>query len=470
MTVDVNALAQELRGIVGDEYIQTSPFERMTYADTSMPYAVAREELPDVVAQPANTEEVSAVLRYAHERRIPVVTYGSGTSLIYATKPKHRGIVLSTERLTDLVINEECQWFECGAGLKAWVATRELDKRGYFLQIQTQAGSSIGGAVSINTLGHLTDNVFGRPLHNVLGLEVVLPTGEILHTGAECLRRGAGWDLSRLFIGAEGILGIITRVRMILVHTPETVDVAGFFKQTEDIGRAMALMYRSNAPLPMDGEFVSEKCCRIGYEKYGLDFPEGALAIARMMGRTKTEARSNAEAMVRLFKEAGATESFVLEDPHVKEKVWAVRENAMRWGQEKELKGYVAIEVNPSLPRLPEAMEELNRITEGRSDLIGQTEAYLYGHVGSDSLHCLFAFPFDWDREKVRQLTQEIWNLEKDLQLKYGGVGGDWGWLPQRVPLYREKYGEVSYGVIQKLKALFDPHNILNRGNLEGEV
>jgi len=142
----------------------------------------------------------------------------------------------------------------------------------------------------------------------------------------------------------------------------------------------------------------------------------------------------------------------------------------MRWGQEKGLKGYVAIEVNPTLPRLPEAMRELNQITEGRTDLIGQTEAYLYGHVGSDSLHCLFAFPYEWDREKVKQLTQEIWALEKDLQLKYGGVGGDWGWLPQRVPLYREKYGEVSYGLIKKIKALFDPNNILNRGNLEGEA
>jgi len=470
MTLNSDQLVQELSGIVGGEYVQTSVFERMTYADTSMPYAVAQEEIPDVVVQPANVEEVSAVLRYANERKIPVVTYGSGTSLIYATKPKHKGIVLSTERLVSLSIQEDYQWFECGAGIKAWVVGKELGKRGYFLQIQTQAGSSIGGAVSINTLGHLTDNVFGRPIHNVLGLEVVLPTGEILQTGAECLRRCAGWDLSRIFIGSEGILGVITKVRMILVHTPETVDVAGFFKQTEDIGRAMAFMYKSNAPLPMDGEFVSEKCCKIGYEKYGLDFPEGALAIARMMGKTQAEAQSNAQAMVDLFKKVGATDAFVLEDPHVKEKVWAVRENAMRWGQEKELKGYVAIEVNPSLPKLPDAMSELNRITEGRRDLIGQTEAYLYGHVGSDSLHCLFAFPFEWDREKVKQLTQEIWALEKELQLKYGGVGGDWGWLPHRVPLYKEKYGEVSYGVIKKMKALFDPNNILNRGNLEGEV
>jgi FAD/FMN-containing dehydrogenase len=174
--------------------------------------------------------------------------------------------------------------------------------------------------------------------------------------------------------------------------------------------------------------------------------------------------------MVRLFKKAGATEAFVLDDPEVAEKVWGVRENAMRWGQEKGLKGYLAIEVNPTLPRIAEAMTELTHITEGRNDLIGETEAYLYGHVGSDSLHCLFAFPYSWDTQKMKQVVDEIWNLEKELMLKYDGVGGDWGWLPHRVPLFREKYGETSYEVVKKLKKLFDPNNILNRGNVEGEV
>jgi FAD/FMN-containing dehydrogenase len=70
----------------------------------------------------------------------------------------------------------------------------------------------------------------------------------------------------------------------------------------------------------------------------------------------------------------------------------------------------------------------------------------------------------------MKQVVDEIWNLEKELQLKYDGVGGDWGWLPHRVPLFREKYGETSYELIKKMKQLFDPNNILNRGNVEGEV
>jgi glycolate oxidase len=470
MNFNLEKLAQELRQIVGVEHVHEDLFDRINYADTSLPYDVEKENLPDVVVQPGDAQEVSSVLKYANMNNIPVTTYGSGTSLIFSSKPKHRGIVLSTERMTSLEINEDCQYIECGAGIKTGQAIKELGKYGYFFPIQTQAGSTVGGAVSINTLGHLTDNLFGRPVNNVLGLEVVLPTGEIIETGSKCLRRAAGWDLARIFVGAEGILGIITKVRMSLIPMPETVDVVGFFKKIEEIGLLVSSMYKQKLPLPMDGELVGEKACKVGYEASNLDFPEGAMVVIRTLGHTKEEAMKRAEEMVAFLKKAGATESFVLKDHIIAEKIWGVRENAMRWGQEKGLKGYQAIEVNPILPRLSEAMTELSHITEGRTDLIGETEAYVYGHVGSDSLHCLFAFPHDWPIEKMKQVVDQIWTLEKELQLKYGGVGGDWGWLPHRVPLYREKYGETSYGIIKKLKQLFDPANILNRGNLEGEV
>jgi glycolate oxidase len=142
----------------------------------------------------------------------------------------------------------------------------------------------------------------------------------------------------------------------------------------------------------------------------------------------------------------------------------------MRWGKEKNKKGGKAIEVNPVLPRLSEAITDLLHITENRTDIIAESEAYLYGHVGSGSLHCYLTYPPGWSIEKMKNFVAAIWNLEKELQLKYGGVGGDWGWFPHRLSLYRETYGDESYEVIKKIKKLFDPNDILNRGNLEGEV
>ena len=470
MKVNLEHVTQDLKDIVGKDHVYTSLFERINYADTLLPYDVEEGDLPDIVVQPANAQEISEVLKYANEYKIPVSTYGSGTSLIFSTRPKHRGITLSTERLTHFEVNEDCQWFECGAAVKTGYATNELEKLDYFLPIQTQAGSTIGGAVSINTLGHLADNIFGRPVHNVLGLEVVLPTGEIIQTGSKSLRRSAGWDLTRIFIGAEGVLGIITMVRMVLHPMMKTVDSVAIFKKTEEIGDAIGLMYKKKLPLPMDVEFVGKKGSKIGCEACGLDFPEGAMLITRSMGRTKEEALENAKQIVELFKSAGAIESFILEDEKMAEKVWWVRTNGMRESKEKKKAGFISIEVNPALPRLSEAMAELSHITEGRKDLIGETETFLFGHVGSDSLHCDFTFPGDWPTEKMKQVIDEIWNLEKELNIKYDGVGGDWGQLPYRVPFYREKYGEANYGIIKKMKHLFDPNNILNRGNVEGEV
>ena len=471
MTVNLEEMTQSLINIVGKEHVSTELFERVNYADTSLPYDVEEEDLPDVVVHPGTSEEVSGILRYANKHGIPVTTYGSGTSLIFGTKPKHKGITLSTRRLDFFQIEEDYQWFESGAGVTIARVNTELEKRGYCLPINvgSRMQATIGGAVSVNTCGHLMDYIYGKPVSNVLGLEVVLPTGEIIRTGSKTIRRATGWDLARIFVGAEGILGVITRIRMAFYPKPETADTVGFFKTAEDIGRAFSVMLKKKLPPILDGEFASEKCCKVGYEAYGLDFPEGALAITQSMGRTREEALANAREMERFFRAEGATESFVLEDPKVRAQVWGVRENAMRWGKEKGLKGYQAIEVNPPLPFLTQAITELNHITEGRDDLIGQTEAYLYGHIGASSLHCLFAFPYEWPIEKMKQVVREIWRLEKELNIKYDGVGGDWGQLPYRVPFYREKYGEVSYEIIRKMKQLFDPNNILNRGNLEGE-
>ena len=472
MDTNSDQLVQDLREMVGEEYVCCDLFEKINYADTSLPYDVQESELPEVVVHPGNAEEIAEVLRYANKQKIAVTTHGSGTSLIFGTRPKHRGIVMSTKRLNFFQIEEDYQWFECGPGLTIAQVMEKLERRGYSLPINvgSRGQATIGGAVSVNTVGHLLDNIYGRPVNNVLALEVVLPTGEIIQTGSKSLRRAAGWDLTRLFVGAEGILGVITKIRMVLHPKPEKADAVAFFQNAEAIGHAFASMFTKGLPLPLDGEFVSEKCCEIGYEAYGLNFPKGAMAITQSIGRTEEEAQQNAKDMVEFFKSVGATESFVLEDEEVREQVWGVRENAMRWGQEKGLKGYMTIEVNPPLPLLAEAIAELEHITEGRNDLIGEAEAYLYGHIGADSLHCLFSFPYTWPTEKVKQLVNQIWGLEKELNIKYDGVGGDWGQLPYRVPYYREKYGETSYDIIKKIKQIVDPNNTLNRGNLEGEV
>ena len=290
-------LIQRLRGIVGENHASTDLFERINYADTSLPYDIEESDLPDIVVHPQNAKEVSEVLKYANQEKIPVTTYGSGTSLIFGTKPKHRGIMMSTRRLDFFQIKEDYQWFESGAGVTIAQIMKEVEKLGYCVPINvgSRMQATIGGAVSVNTVGHLMDYIYGKPVSNVLGLEVVLPSGEIIQTGSKTIRRATGWDLARIFVGAEGILGVITKIRMAFYPSRKRQILLLFLKSRRDRGSAFSLMFRKKLPPIMDGEFVSEKCCKVGYEAYGLDFPEGALAITQSMGRTKEEALKNAK-------------------------------------------------------------------------------------------------------------------------------------------------------------------------------
>src|SRR4030042_1158431 len=173
MSGSLEQLTQSLAGIVGRDHVNTDLFERINYADTSLPYDVQEGDLPDVVIHPGNTGEVAEVLKYANQQKIPVTTYGSGTSLIFGTKPKYRGITLSTRRLDSLQIEEDYQWFESGAGVTIARVNTELEKLGYCLPINvgSRMQATIGGAVSVNTVGHLMDYIYGKPVSNVLGVE-----------------------------------------------------------------------------------------------------------------------------------------------------------------------------------------------------------------------------------------------------------------------------------------------------------
>ena len=128
MTINLDQLAQDLKSIVGENHVYSDVIERLNYAETILPYDIVEEDLPDVVVQPANTEEVSEVLQYANKHEIPVTTFGSGTSGMYGTKPKHRGITMSCERLNFLRIDEDSQWLECGPGARTGYVIKELEK------------------------------------------------------------------------------------------------------------------------------------------------------------------------------------------------------------------------------------------------------------------------------------------------------------------------------------------------------
>jgi glycolate oxidase len=139
----------------------------------------------NAVVKPCNAIEVSKILRYADERKIPVWIHGSGTALHGATRPKCKCIVLNTSRMSDIEFFEDYGYIECGAGVRVLELSKILENKGYFLPLipGSRMVSTVGGGIAVNTSEHMVDSCFGKPIDYVLGLEVVLPNGEIIETG-----------------------------------------------------------------------------------------------------------------------------------------------------------------------------------------------------------------------------------------------------------------------------------------------
>ena len=465
--VDVKKLVLDLKEIVGESYVSDDIYDRVSYARDPMPYDIEDKNIPYAVVRPGTTEEVSKLMVYLNKRKIPVYLHGSGTSLGGHSRPKVKSVVLATNRFNWIDINEEYMFMECGGGTICADLIKALDKKGYFLPMNpgSQIVATMGGLIATNTIGHMIDVHYGRPSHRILGLEVVLPTGEIIETGTKSLRRPAGIDLTRFFAASEGLFGIITKLRMDLIQKPYMKYVAAFFKEPEPAAYSFMRMYREKIPMPLYGEFLGANSARIGFQTKGLEPPGGCVALATSIGKSQKEADENAELVRSIFEKEKAFRSMTLGPGEEQEKIWASREFILHTTQGKG--NFVAIEIVCAIPHLAKAMTEIHQVPKTLK-IFKDAEIYTYGHLGALSLHGLFVIPNEWSDAKKKAAFMEVMGVDSRMNLKYEAAGGEWGQMAVRVPFWRKKYGEKAYGLLKQMKAVFDPNNILNPNNIDG--
>lgn len=465
--VDVKRLVLDLKKIVGESYVSDDIYDRVSYARDPMPYDIEDKNIPYAVVRPGTTEEVSKLMAYLNKRKIPVYLHGSGTSLGGHSRPKVKSVVLATNRFNWIDINEEYMFMECGGGTICADLIKALDKKGYFLPMNpgSQIVATMGGLIATNTIGHMIDVHYGRPSHRLLGLEVVLPTGEVVETGTKSLRRPSGIDLTRFFAGSEGLFGIITKLRMDLIRKPYMKYVAAFFKEPEPAAYSFMRMYREKIPMPLYGEFLGANSARVGFQTKGLEPPGGCVTLATSLGRTQKEADENADLVRSIFEKENAFRSMTLGPGEEQEKIWASREFILHTTQGKG--NFVAIEIVCAIPHLAKAMTEIHQVPKTLK-IFKDGEIYTYGHLGALSLHGLFVIPNEWSDAKKKAAFMEVMEVDRRMNLKYEAAGGEWGQMAVRVPFWRKKYGEKAYGLLKQMKAVFDPNNILNPNNIDG--
>ncbi|MFA7468911.1 MAG: FAD-binding oxidoreductase [Desulfotomaculaceae bacterium] len=465
----INGLVTYLSGVVGEKYVTVSTFEKIKNALDPFPYTVDRGNLPHVIVMPETKEQISKIMEYANNNKTPVFVRGSGTQLAGSSRPHVSGITINTRRMNKFWVIEEDGYFEAEPGVRCGDIADFLQKKGYLLPILpgSKIIASLGGLISNNTSGHVIDPSIGKLSDYVLGLEVVLPNGDIIETGTRGLRKPAGTDLTKFFVGGDGLLGVVTKIRMrLLPLLPQAYGIA-VFKGLPPIARGVKNMYLKKCPPPLFMEFMDENVTSTAYQAKEMTPPPGAVILFVGIGQDKAEAEKKMGLVMDVFREENPIEAYPVTDLEEWKKIWGAREVIAPYLMNSLQGKLIAAEVVSTLSRLEECMRDGANFNVGVPYLEELTN-YFFGHIGALTMHPTFILPTTWDDEKMRRTVDEHFKKERQLNLKYNTCGGEWGQFSKRTPFFKQRYGDIAYGLVKNLKATFDPNNILNPGILEG--
>ncbi|SMC82558.1 FAD-binding oxidoreductase [Sporomusa malonica] len=451
-----------LKKIVGDEHVLTSVEDLHCYSYDATP---GFSHMPDVVVKPATTEEISKVLSLANNAKIPVYTRGSGTNLSAGTVPTKGGIVLLMTRMNKLI---EIDTENLVAVAEPGVIVSDLNKavETYGLIYPPDPGTvttaTLGGTVSENA-GGLRGLKYGVTKHYVMGLEVVLANGQVMNVGGKNVKDVSGYDMTKLFTGAEGTLGVITKIIVKLVPAPEAKkSMMAIFKSLDNAGNAIAAIIAAKI-IPATLEIMDNPTIRTveDYAKVGLPTDAEAVLLIEVDGIPEVVEKEAAKVM-EVLKTNKADEVRMAKDAAERDKLWAARRAALP--ALAKLRPTTFVE-DATVPRnkVPDMIRAVNEIAKKYNVTIGT-----FGHAGDGNMHptivCDIRDKEEMDR--VYKAMDEIFGTA----IKLGGtLSGEHGIGLGKLKYMEDQFGPVAMEAMRNIKRALDPNLILNPGKLVGE-
>ncbi|WP_167858173.1 FAD-linked oxidase C-terminal domain-containing protein [Mycobacterium sp. DL99] len=412
---------------------------------------------PLAVVRPTRTEEVQAVLRWASAHQVAVVPRGAGTGLSGGATALDGGIVLSTEKMRDITVDPVTRTAVVQPGLLNAEVKKAVAAQGLWYPPDPSSFEicSIGGNVATNA-GGLCCVKYGVTTDYILGLQVVLADGTAVRLGGPRLKDVAGLSLTKLFVGSEGTLGVVTEATLRLLppqHSPCTVVAT--FDSVEAASNSVVTITGKIRPSML--EFMDSVAINAVEDKLkmGLDRNAAAMMVAASDDRGAAGA-DDAEFMAQVFTECGATEVFSTSDPDEGEAFVAARRFAI---PAVEAKGSLLLEdVGVPLPALAELVSGVAAIAAHRDLLIS-----VIAHAGDGNTHPLIVFdPADADMAARAQLAfGEIMDLAVGLG---GTITGEHGVGRLKQPWLAGQIGPAAVELNHRIKRALDPQNILNPG------
>lgn len=453
----------ELISIVGEAYVffDKENIEKYSHDET--------EDLvfyPEVVIKPRTPEEISAVLKFCNREHISITPRGAGTGLSGGALPINKGIVLSMERFNQIIaIDERNLQVTVEPGVINEVLQNAVKEKGLFYPPDPASKGScfIGGNLAENSGGPKAVK-YGVTKDYVLNLEVVLPTGEIVWTGANTLKNSTGYNLTQLLVGSEGTLGIITKVVFKLIPYPKfnLVMLVPFF-DTNDACKAVSEIFKAGV-VPSGMEFMERDALLWGAKHIGDDtFQIGEKIEAHLLievdGNDLEMLYKECDAIYKVLENFNCDEILFADDQTQKDRLWKIRRVV---GEAVKSKS-IYKEEDTVVPRA-----ELPTLLKGVKE-IGAKYGFIsvcYGHAGDGNLHVNIIknnmSDEDWNT-KIPTAIREIFELCVSLK---GTISGEHG-----IGLVQKNYMDIAFNstllTLQKnIKKLFDPNNILNPGKM----
>jgi len=452
----------QLKSLMGESFVLTKQSELAAYAQDET------EDLtyfPEVVVKPHTAEEISQVLKWCNQYNVPLTPRGAGTGLSGAALPIYGGLLLSMEQFNSILeIDEQNLQARVQSGVITEAFMNAVEEKGLYYPVDPSSKGScfLGGNVAHGSGGPRVVK-YGTIREYILNLKVVLPTGEIIWTGANTLKFASGYNLTQLFIGSEGTLGIVTEIVVKLIPKPaQNVLLLASFTSNEQACEAVSAIFRAGIT-PSAVEFMERKGVEWVMKNDGVVFDlkdqVAALLLIELDGPSLDTLYETGEQLNAVLEQYHCVEVLFADTTSQKEELWRMR----RTMAVSVKANSVYKEEDTVVPRaaLPQLIAGIKRIGFAYG-----FESICYGHAGDGNLHVNIIkgnmSDEDW-QHKLKKGIAEIFELTVSLG---GTLSGEHGIGLVQKEYMHLKFSKVHLNLMRHIKQVFDPQGILNPGKI----
>ena len=455
-------MRSRLLATLGSEKVSTANAERELHSSDESTFPPV---MPDVVVWPTSTSDVVQIVKIAAEFGEPITGWGVASSSEGHAIPIQHGIVVDFSRM-DQILAVHAEDFQATVqpGVLRLDLEKHLSQYGLFFAPDPGANASVGGMIANNAAG-IRAHKYGATRANVLALEVVLASGEVIETGSRSVKQSSGYDLTRLMIGSEGTLGLVTRATLMLHPVPEhfATAVVGFGSVAEAAQAVYGIIGSGLAPAAL--EIMHQNHIKYMNEDDGSNWPEVPTLMMEFTGSSKIAIDEAMEEAAAICRYNGASVFTSGLDHQGRKKMWQMRHGARhRYRRRAPGRLWTALDVSVPISNLAEIIEYAE---QSAADL--NLPGEVLGHAGDGNIHMGIGYtPGNADEQhRASEISRLI--VEKALELE-GTASGEHG-----IGLGKRKYMVAEHGApaveaMRTIKRALDPNNLLNPGKVLPEA